>query len=93
LVTLSAKDIGVRRKGNPGSTNITTKGNTNIADLEISDNAETQAEESAKCTAESPFCVLDQATPKKIKGSEVTVMEAEQATATWDVFLPPAEPM
>jgi len=74
-------------------TNITSEGNTNVANLKISDNMNTQAEKSAKGSAKSPSRTIDEADSKKTKGSAATAMDTLSEAADWDIFVPPADPM
>jgi len=62
-------------------TNITTEGNTNVADLKISDDMDTRAAESAKRSAESPSHVIDEVESKRTKDSAATVMDAVSEAA------------
>jgi len=74
-------------------TNITTEGNTNIADLSISDDMDTRAAASAKRSAESPSRVIDEVAFKKTKDSAATAMDTVPEEADWDIFAPPEDPM
>jgi len=73
--------------------NITTECNTNIANVMILGNMDTQAEESAKRTAESPCRAIDEATPNEPNDSATMEMEAEKDVNEWDVFATPVDPM
>jgi len=62
-------------------TNINPEGNTNIADLKISDDMDTRAAALAKRPADSPSRVIEEVDPKKNKDSAATAMDAESAAA------------
>jgi len=54
---------------------------------------DTRAAASAKRSAESPSCVIDEVDPKKNKYSAATVMDAVSKAADWGIFAPPEDPM
>jgi len=74
-------------------TNVATEGNTNVANLTISDDMDTRAAASAKRSAESPSRVIDEVDSKKTKDSAATAMDTVSEAANWDIFVPLADPM
>ena len=74
-------------------TNITSEHNTNVADLTVSNDMDTRAAASAKRSAESPSCIIEEADSKKTRDSAATAMDTVSDAANWDIFAPPDDPM